>query len=181
MTGKPTCRAHSRASSSVATTPSDPGKNRHTVLLHGGARLLFFAHQPDDIRTRSDELDVAALADFGEVGILRQQAVAGMDRVDVGDFGGADDGGNVQITLRKLRRADADGFIGKTHVQRVAVRFAVNGDRANAEFLARADDAQGNLAAIGYQNLLEHRCQALSFQLSASGRSRGWQNNLPES
>jgi hypothetical protein len=47
-----------------------------------------------------------------------------------------------------LRRADADGLVGKTHVQRIAVGFTVDRDRADAEFLARADDAQRNLATI---------------------------------
>jgi hypothetical protein len=30
-------------------------------------------------------------------------------------------------------------------------------DGGNAEFLARAQHAQGDLAAIGYENLVEHR------------------------
>jgi len=60
----------------------------------------------------------------------------------------------------ELRRADADGFIGETHGQRVAVGLAVDGNRADAQFLARTDHAQGNFSAIGDQNLLEH---AVSF------------------
>ena len=126
------------------------------MLFHGGASFFFFAHQPDDIRSRPDELDVAGFADFREVGVFRKQAIAGMDGVDVRDFGSADDGGNVQITQRQLRRADADRFVGKAHVQRIPVGLAVDRDRADAEFLARADHAQRNLAAIRYQNLLEH-------------------------
>ena len=134
------------------------------MLLHGGARLFFFAHQPDHIRRRADELDVAGLADFGEVRVLREQSVAGMNGVDVGDLGGADDGGNIQIALRQLRRADADGFVGKADVQRVPVGVAVDRDRADAQLLARADDAQRDLAAIGYQNFLKHDVKALSCQ-----------------
>jgi len=48
-----------------------PGKNRHAVLLHGGAGFFFFAHQPDHIRSRPDELNMTGFADFGEVGIFR--------------------------------------------------------------------------------------------------------------
>jgi hypothetical protein len=33
----------------------------------------------------------------------------------------------------------------------------MHGNRANAEFFASADDAQGDLAAIGDQYLMEHR------------------------
>ena len=99
---------------------------------------------------RSDELDVACLADFREVGVFRQQTVTGMNGVHIGDLGRADDGGNIEIALRELRRSDADRLIGKAHVQGVPVCFAVDCHRANAEFLARANDAQRDLAAIGY-------------------------------
>src|ERR1700686_949750 len=44
------------------------GKDRHPVLFHGGARLFLFAHQPDDIGSRPDELYVTGLADFREIG-----------------------------------------------------------------------------------------------------------------
>jgi hypothetical protein len=36
------------------------------------------------------------------------------------------------------------------------VRLAVNGNRADAQFLARANDAQRNLPAIRNQDLLKH-------------------------
>ena len=71
-----------------------------------------------------------ACADFGEVGVLAQQSVAGMDGVHVGDFRRADHGRNVEVAFAQPRRADADGLVGKAHVQRVAVGFAVNGDSA---------------------------------------------------
>ena len=71
-----------------------------------------------------------------------------MDRVDVGDFGSADHGGNVEVAFVQARRPDADGFIGEANVQRVAIGFAVDGDGLDAELLAGADDAQGNLPAV---------------------------------
>ena len=71
-----------------------------------------------------------------------------MDRVDVGDFGGADHRGNVEVAFVQARRADADGLIGKADVQRVAIGLAVDGDGLDAELLAGADDAQGNFPAI---------------------------------
>ena len=137
------------------------------MLLHGGARFFFFAHQPDDIGSRSDELDVTGFADLREVGVFRKQAVAGMDGVHVRDFGGADHRGNVEITLRQLRRADADRLIGKAHMQRIPVGLTVDCDRADAEFLACANDAQRNLAAIRYQDFIEHDVKALGCQVSA--------------
>jgi hypothetical protein len=42
-------------------------------------------------------------------------------------------------------------------VQRVAVDIAVDGDRANAEVVACADDAKGDLATIGDEDGGERR------------------------
>ncbi len=38
----------------------------------------------------------------------------------------------------------------------VGVSGGMHRDGCDAELLARAQDAQGNLAAIGYQDLVEH-------------------------
>ena len=48
---------------------------------------------------RADELDVALAADLGEVGVLREEAVAGVNRLDVRLFGGGDDAWNLEIAL----------------------------------------------------------------------------------
>ncbi len=79
-----------------------------------------------------------------------------MDSIHVRDLGGADYRGNVEIALRQLWRSNTNRFIGKAHVERIPVGLAVDRDRADAEFLACANYAQGNLAAIRYQNFLEH-------------------------
>jgi len=42
-------------------------------------------------------------------------------------------------------------------VQRGAIYVRVDDDRGNPHFMARADDADCNLASIGYKDLLEHR------------------------
>src|SRR5437667_10414377 len=79
-----------------------------------------------------------------------------MDGVDISDFGRTDDSGDVQVALPKLRRADADGFVGKPDRQRIAVGLAVDRHRADSELFAGADDTKGNFASIGDEYLLEH-------------------------
>src|SRR5581483_11044419 len=95
-------------------------------------------------------------ADLGEVGVLAQQAVAGVDRVDVSDFGGGDDGGNVEIAVGCARRSDADGLVGKAHMKRVAIGFAIDRDGAHTKFTTGVDDTQRNLVAVGNQNFTKH-------------------------
>ena len=43
----------------------------------------------------------------------RQEAVAGMDRLDVGDLGGGDDARDVEVALGGRRPADADRLVGE--------------------------------------------------------------------
>jgi hypothetical protein len=41
-------------------------------------------------------------------------------------------------------------------VQLVLVGLGIDGDRLDAELAARVDDAEGDLAAVGDQDLLKH-------------------------
>ena len=44
-------------------------------------------------------------------------------------------------------------------MQRVAVELGVHGDGGDAELAGGADDAHGDLAPVGDQDLLQHGCQ----------------------
>ena len=79
-----------------------------------------------------------------------------MDGFDVGDFGGANDCWNIEVTLGRARRPDADSLIGKADRERIAVGLAVDCDGLDAQLLAGADYAQCNFSAIGNQDLVEH-------------------------
>ncbi len=71
-----------------AENPFGAWKNRNASGLHGGARFFLLTHQAHHVRRRADELDVAGFDHLGEVGVLAEEAVAGMDGVHVGDLGG---------------------------------------------------------------------------------------------
>src|SRR5262249_24592172 len=105
----------------------------------------------------ADELEVAAPADLGEVGVLAQEPVAGVDRLDVRHLGGGDDPGDVQITVGAGRPADAERPVGLRQVGRVAIGLRVARDHLDAELPARANDPQRDLTTIGHQNPLKHR------------------------
>ena len=149
-------------------------RDRHRVIVgadravgaghHGNAELLgrllgldLVAHQADVLGLRSDEMQIVLGEDFGEAGVFRQKAVAGMHRVRAGDLAGGQQRRHVEIAVLRRRRADADAFVGKPHMHGVGVGGGMHRDGADTEFLARAQNPQGNLAAIGYQDLVEHR------------------------
>jgi hypothetical protein len=107
--------------------------------------------------SRADEDEAAFLDALGEVGILGQKAVARMDGIRAGDLRRADDHAEVEIAFRRLRRTDTDCLVGELHVLLVAVGLGVDSDRFEAELTAGAQHPQGDLAAIGDQDLFEHR------------------------
>jgi len=47
------------------------------------------------------------------------------------------------------RLANADGFVSQLHVHGIGIRFRINGNGADVQFLAGADNADRNLPAVG--------------------------------
>ena len=133
-----------------------PRQDGHARLFHHFFGLSLVAHCADGRRRRADELDLALPADFGEIGVLGQEAVTGVDRLGVGDLGRRDDLRDVAIALRAGGGADADVFVGVAHVQAVAVGLAIDGDGADAHFATGANDPQGDFTTVGDEDFLEH-------------------------
>ena len=83
---------------------------RHTAIRSGNAghaqrlhRVLgrdLVAHHADMFRRRADKGQVVILDDLHELGVFRQKAIAGVDRLGPGDLAGRDDGRKGQVGLR---------------------------------------------------------------------------------
>ena len=139
-----------------STSPSEPGTTGMPSRIH---RLLggdLVAHHADMVGRGPDEGQAVCFDDVGELGVLRQEAVAGMDRLGAGDLAGGDDLGDVQIAVARGRRADADAFIGQAHMHGVGVGGGMDRDGGDAHLLAGAEDAKGDFAAIGDEDFLKH-------------------------
>ena len=108
----------------------------------------------EDLGSRADEDHAGLPAGAGELRVLGKEAVAGMDGVDVVLPGQGDDAVDVEIGADRLARlADAVGLVGLEAVQGEAVLVGVDGDGADAQLVGRAKDADGDLAAVGDQQL----------------------------
>ena len=127
------------------------GHDGHARRAHGAPGLVLVAHAADDLRRGADELDVALRAELGKARVFRKQAVAGVDGLRAGERRGGEYGGHVQITARGAGRADADALVRQRHVQSVAVGLGKHRHGGDAHLLAGADDAHGDLAAVGDQ------------------------------
>ena len=57
------------------------GQHGHARCRHATARALLVAHQPVHLARRADEHDAGGRDRVGEVAVLAQEAVAGVDRL----------------------------------------------------------------------------------------------------
>ena len=104
----------------------------------------------------ADEGDAGLLAGVGEVGVLGQEAVPGVDGVDPDAPGQLDDLVDAQVGVDGLLAlADQVGLVGLVAVQGEPVLLRVDGDRGDAQLGAGAEDADGDLAAVGGHNFSE--------------------------
>ena len=113
------------------------GHDRHAGPLHQRFGRAFQAHRPHRLGRRTDEHDARLRAGFGEVGVLRQEAVAGMQTIGADCLRQRDEGGLIEIAVRAL--ADLMGFIGKAGEKRPAIGRRVEGDRASFPCAARCE------------------------------------------
>jgi hypothetical protein len=132
------------------------GNARHAGLDHRLLGRHLVAHDADRLRRRPDEDEAGALDALGEVGVLAQEAVTGVDRLGIGHFGGRDDRRHVEVTLGRRCRADAHRLVGQLDVLGVAVGLRVHDHGLDAQFAAGALDAKCDFSPIRDQYFLEH-------------------------
>ena len=99
-------------------------------------------------RRRPHEHDSRGIAGEGELAVLGEEAVAGVDGVGTDDQCGLHDGVDAQV---REGRADADRAVGKAGGDRVEVDLGGGQHRLDAERAAGPDDARRYLAAIRHE------------------------------
>ena len=132
------------------------GHAGHPGSLHRRLGRDLVAHQTDGFRARPDENETGGFHPLGKIGIFREEAVAGVNRLGIGDFRCRNDRRDVEITQLRRGRADAHRFVGQADVLGLAVGVGMHHHGLDTQFAAGALDAQGNFATIGDQNLTEH-------------------------
>ena len=114
-----------------------------------GNRLI--AHLADGLPTWADKDQARPLDRLGEAGILREKAVAGMDRVGAGSSRCRKDGVGVEVGLGRLGGADLNRLVGQFDGKHVVIGLAHHLDGRDPEITGGMDDPHGNLAPIGDQ------------------------------
>ena len=142
------------------------GERAHAGVAGERAGGEFVAQAGDGLRIGADEADAAAFAAGGEFGIFGQKSVARVDGVAIEDARVIDDFAGVEVAGKRVR-ADAMCFVGFFDMQGVAVGVGIDGDGANAHFGASAHKADGDFAAVGDKQALNH------FAIVSQGRRQG--------
>ena len=91
-----------------------------------------------------------------KLGILGQEPVSRVDGVGAALLGRADDLLDVEIALRGRRRADEHSLVGQLGEERLPVGLGEDGDGRNAQLAAGPYHPDGDLSAIGDEDLLDH-------------------------
>ena len=127
------------------------GHQRQTQRPGGALGFHLVAHGADMFGLGADPGDVVRLDDLGELGVLRQEAVARVDGVAMRDFGGRDDRGDVEVAFGCRGWPDAHGVVGQAHMHGIGIGGGMHRHRLDPHLVRGAMDAQRNLPAIGDQ------------------------------
>ena len=79
-----------------------------------------------------------------------------MDRIDIRNLRSGQDCFHLEVRLSARWRSDTDRIVSKVNVHGVDVSFRVNCGGSDSQFLRCANYSKGDLASVGYKNVLEH-------------------------
>ena len=126
------------------------GQDGDGDLLREGAGGGFVAHHVEQLGARADKDDAGLFAGAGEGGVFGEETVAGVDGVNAVVLGDTDDALDVEVGGDgALAAADLVGLVGLVTVNGETVLLREDGDGAQAELGAGAEDAHGDLGAVG--------------------------------
>ncbi len=146
---KPDLAGEREGRRSVCRRRGSAGNDGDAGRCHPTPCLGLVAHGTDRGRWRADPDQSGALDCLGEHRAFREKAVTGMYRVGPGPCSRVEQAIDRQVALGGRRRADGHGLVGRPHVGRRAIGRGVDGDGLESLFMAGADDAERDLAAIG--------------------------------
>jgi hypothetical protein len=140
------------------------GDDGHARRLHRRTRRRLRPHHAHRVPARADEGQPGRSHGVGEIGVLGEKAVAGVDGVAAARQRNFQDTVAAQVGVARGWWADEGRFIGQRHVQGAGVGVGVDGDGGDPHLLAGADNANGDLPAIGDQDFAKHRRLRKNFR-----------------
>ena len=128
---------------------------RDACRLHGPLGHDLVAHLLDGVGWRPDEHESCVGAGAREAGVLGEEAVARMHRVDGVGAGDLQETLDVEVGLGRRAAVQRVCLIGRRHVGGACVGVGVDGDGGHAGLAHGLDDAQRDLAAVDDEDSLD--------------------------
>ena len=135
--------------------------HRDAGALGGPAGRHLVAHHGDGVGGWPHERQAGVVHGPGEVRVLGQEPVSGMDQGGAGLLGRGEQRPDVEVGLSRGRRPDSVGLVRQLDVQGVAVGVGVHRDGGHAELAAGPDDTDRDLPAVGDQDSRCGHCAPL--------------------
>ena len=111
------------------------------------------AEQPDGVRAGTDPGQPGVQDGLGEVGVLGEEAVAGVDGVRTGLGRDGEELRDVQVGVRGRVAVQAEGLIRGGDVQGVGVDVGIHGDGRQLRVVAGPGYADRDFSTVGDQDL----------------------------
>ena len=138
-------------------------RERGAHLLGDVARGDLVAEALDRLGRRADPGEAGVDHGAGEVGVLGEEAVAGVHRVGARSARHREQLVDDEVRVRARGAVERVGLVGELRVTGVAVLVGVDGDRADAGITGGADDAHGDLSTVGDEDLGDTRHNAQAY------------------
>src|SRR4029077_1248695 len=133
-----------------------PRHHGHAGLPHQEARANLVSHLLDDTPGRAHEDQAGLLAGLGEAPVLREEAVAWMDRLGARAPSGLEDALDIEVALAGRSGSDENGLVGLPSMRPVRVGFGIDSDGPDTESPRRAENPARDLPTIGDEDALDH-------------------------
>ena len=130
------------------------GNQRHARGFGKSLGLDLQRHRADRIGCRPDPDQPSVSDSLSKVGVLGEEAVAGVNRVSARALCCVEDLGDVEVRLGAGHTAKGDGEVGIAYVRCAAIRFAEDRDRLNRGRPHRrrgSENPSRNLASVGHE------------------------------
>ena len=151
--GTPYSLANATTSSASLTGSGVPGTSGASARGGDVARGDLVAEVADRLRAGADPDQPGVEHRLGEVGVLGEESVAGVDRVGAGLLGRVEDLFEVEVGLGRRLAAECEGLVGEPHVRCVGVGLGVHGHASQPGVLGCPDHPDRDLPAIGDEHL----------------------------
>ena len=130
------------------------GKRWHLITMRQRPRRGLVAHVFQQLRRWPDESDALTRTCSCELRVFRKKSITRMNHRHALLLGERDDALDIEVRAdRALRRIELIRLIGLEAVDRKAVFFGKNRNRAQTKFVGSAENADRNFSAVGGHQL----------------------------